>query len=51
MLVGSAEADLAAGRLSVVSPVGRALVGARSGDEVAVETPRGRAMYRVLNVE
>jgi transcription elongation factor GreA len=51
LLVGSAEADLSAGRLSVVSPVGRALVGARTGDEVAVETPRGRAMYRVLNVE
>ena len=51
LLVGSAEADLSAGRLSVVSPVGRALVGARTGDEVAVETPRGRALYRVLNVE
>ena len=51
MLVGSAEADPKAGRLSVVSPVGRALVGARAGDEVAVETPRGQAMYRVLKVE
>jgi len=50
-LVGSAEADPKAGRLSVVSPVGKALVGARAGDEVAVETPRGRAMYRVLKVE
>jgi transcription elongation factor GreA len=50
-LVGSAEADLSTGRLSVVSPVGRALVGARSGDEVAVETPRGSATYRVLKVE
>ena len=50
-LVGSAEADPKAGRLSVVSPVGKALVGARAGDEVAVETPRGQAMYRVLKVE
>ena len=50
-LVGSAEADPAAGRLSVVSPVGRALVGARAGDEVAVETPRGRVTYRVVKVE
>jgi len=50
-LVGSAEADPKAGRLSVVSPVGRALVGARAGDEVAVETPRGTAMYRVVRVE
>ena len=50
-LVGSAEADPAAGRLSIVSPVGKALVGARAGDDVAVETPRGRAMYRVVKVE
>ena len=51
MLVGSAEANPSAGRLSVASPVGRALVGARTGDEVAVETPRGPATYRVLKVE
>jgi transcription elongation factor GreA len=51
MLVGSAEANPAAGRLSIVSPVGQALVGARAGDEVAVETPRGRATYRVMKVE
>ncbi|MFL5687253.1 MAG: transcription elongation factor GreA [Chloroflexota bacterium] len=51
MLVGSAEAKPAAGRLSIVSPVGQALVGARAGDEVAVETPRGRATYRVVKVE
>jgi transcription elongation factor GreA len=50
-LVGSAEADPKAGRLSVVSPVGKALIGARSGDEVDVETPRGRVAYRVLKVE
>jgi transcription elongation factor GreA len=50
-LVGSAEADPSAGRLSVASPVGRALVGAGAGDEVAVETPRGRATYRVLKIE
>lgn len=50
VLVGSAEADPKAGRLSVASPVGKALVGARSGDEVEVETPRGRVTYRVLNV-
>jgi transcription elongation factor GreA len=51
MLVGSSEANPAAGRLSIVSPVGRALVGARAGDEVAVETPRGQAIYRVVKVE
>ena len=49
-LVGSAEADVAAGRLSVASPVGRALVGAVPGDEVIVETPRGRVVYQVTGV-
>jgi transcription elongation factor GreA len=50
-LVGSAEADPSAGRLSVASPVGKALLGSRSGDAVDVETPRGRVAYRVLKVE
>jgi transcription elongation factor GreA len=50
-LVGTAEADPAAGRLSVASPVGRALLGARAGVEVAVQTPRGPVSYRVLSVE
>ena len=49
-LVGSAEADLAAGRLSVASPVGRALLGAVAGDVVTVETPRGSVVYRVVAV-
>jgi transcription elongation factor GreA len=50
-LVGSAEADLAAGRLSVASPVGRALLGAAVGDDVVVETPRGPVGYRVTALE
>ncbi len=51
VIVGTAEADPGAGRLSIASPVGRALMGASPGDEVPVETPRGRATYRVLSVE
>jgi transcription elongation factor GreA len=50
-LVGTAEADPSSGRLSVASPVGRALLGAVAGDEVTVETPRGAVAYRVLSVE
>jgi transcription elongation factor GreA len=50
-LVGSAESDPAAARISVMSPVGRALVGARPGMDVTVETPRGPVTYRVLAVE
>jgi transcription elongation factor GreA len=50
-LVGSAESDPSSRRLSVASPVGRALVGSNAGDELTVETPRGRATYRVIAVE
>ena len=40
-LVHRLEADLAAGKLSVESPIGTALLGAAKGDEVSFETPRG----------
>jgi transcription elongation factor GreA len=50
-LVGTAEADPSSGRLSVASPVGRALLGAVAGDEVAVATPRGAVTYRVVSVD
>ena len=50
-LVGSAESDPGAGRLSAVSPVGRGLVGAKAGDEVAIQTPRGSVTYRVIAVD
>lgn len=50
-LVGTAEADPSAGRVSIMSPVGRALVGATAGAEIIVETPRGSVLYRVLAVE
>jgi transcription elongation factor GreA len=42
-LVHALEADLAAGKLSAESPIGAALLGAKEGDEVSFETPRGRA--------
>jgi len=50
-LVGSAEADPSSGRLSVLSPVGKALVGAEPGADVMVQTPRGPVPYRVIKVE
>lgn len=40
-LVGAVEADPGAGRISVESPVGRALVGKRQGDRVSVTVPAG----------
>ena len=50
-LVGSAEANLAAGRISVASPVGKALLGVVAGDEVTVATPAGAVAYRIVRVE
>lgn len=49
-LVGSAEANPAAGRISTSSPVGRALVGKREGEEVGVRTPAGEVHYRIIEV-
>ncbi|MEX0972499.1 MAG: transcription elongation factor GreA [Solirubrobacterales bacterium] len=46
-LVGSTEADLAAGRLSAESPIGRALLDAEPGKPVEVETPRGSRTFVV----
>jgi transcription elongation factor GreA len=49
-LVGSTEADLAGGKLSAESPIGRALMNAQVGAAVAVETPRGTKTFKVLKV-
>lgn len=46
-LVGSTEADLAAGRLSNESPIGRALLDARVGEPVEIETPKGSRTFVV----
>ena len=49
-LVGAVEADPGSGRISVESPVGRALVGKRKGDEVSVTVPAGTIGLKVLEV-
>ncbi len=46
-IVGATEADLAQGKLSAQSPVGKALLGRGVGESVAVPTPRGSRSYRV----
>lgn len=49
-LVAPVEANPSEGRLSITSPVGRALLGARKGDAVVVETPIGPRSLVVLEV-
>ena len=49
-LVGSTEADAGSGKLSSESPVGKALIGARVGETVAVQAPSGELQLKVLAV-
>jgi len=49
-LVGAAEASARDGRLSIESPVARALLGARAGEAVTVETPAGARAFHVVRV-
>ena len=49
-IVGSAEANPVGGRISNESPVGKALLGKRIGDEVEVPTPAGVLKLRILEV-
>lgn len=49
-LVGTTEADPAAGRLSIESPVAKALVGQRAGGIATVFTPRGERKLKVVTV-
>ncbi len=50
-IVGDLEADFAKGRISISSPLARALIGKTSGDTVEVNTPSGGRSYEVMKVE
>jgi transcription elongation factor GreA len=49
-LVGEDEADISERRLSITSPLARALIGKSVGDSVEVSTPRGSKAYEVVKV-
>jgi transcription elongation factor GreA len=49
-LVSAPEADPGAGKVSIDSPVGKALTGARVGDERALATPRGERRLTILSI-
>src|SRR5437870_4676507 len=51
LIVGEDEADIPSGRLSVSSPLARALIGKGKGDSVEVSTPRGNKSYEVVTVD
>ena len=49
-IVGQDEADIAARRLSVTSPLARALIGKRVGDTIEVTTPGGSKSYKITRI-
>jgi len=50
MLVTEDEADYAAGRISIASPVGKALLGCKIGDIVNIKVPAGTLKYKIVNI-
>jgi transcription elongation factor GreA len=50
-IVGETEADAKAGRISITSPLGKALIGKKKGASVEVNTPKGAKGYEVLKVD
>jgi transcription elongation factor GreA len=50
-LVGTFEADPAAGRISAASPVGRALIGRRRGEIALVDAPQGSFRLRIVRID
>ncbi|MFH1874930.1 MAG: transcription elongation factor GreA [Pseudomonadota bacterium] len=50
-IVGVDEADIKHGKISIESPIARALISRQVGDEVKVRTPKGIAEYEVIKIE
>ena len=49
-LVGPEESDIDKGRISIASPLGRALVGRRPGDEISLQAPGGKRVYELVEI-
>ena len=50
-IVGSSEANSLQGKISNESPVGKALIGRKTGDDITVETQAGEIRYKVLGIQ
>jgi transcription elongation factor GreA len=50
-IVGDLEADVKSGKISISSPIARALIGKSKGDSAEVTTPKGARSYEVLKIE
>jgi len=50
-IVGEHEAEVRAGKISITSPIARALIGKAKGDSAEVTTPKGARSYEILKIE
>lgn len=50
-IVGEDEADVLAGKISVISPIARAVMGRSEGDEITVKAPAGDVLYEIESVK
>jgi len=49
-VVGPDESDVQGGRISVTSPLGRAIIGKETGDEILVQAPGGKRRYELIDI-
>lgn len=49
-LVGPDESDIERGRISISSPLGRAILGKKPGDELVLQVPGGRRVYELVEI-
>ena len=49
-LVSEEEADLKAGKISTMSPIGKGLLGKKKGDMAQIQTPAGQMEFEIVNI-
>lgn len=49
-LVGPEESDIEKGRISVTSPLGKAIIGKKAGEEIVLNAPAGKRVYELINI-
>ncbi|MBT8341944.1 MAG: transcription elongation factor GreA [Desulfatitalea sp.] len=49
-LVGPDESDIKEGRISVTSPLGKAIIGRRPGEEIVLQAPGGKRIYELVEI-
>ncbi len=50
-IVGSDEADIFSGKISIMSPLAKAMLGKEEGDDFTVQAPKGETEYEIIKVE